>query len=573
MHGSMKAFRCGKWTSGSAVAAVCALLAVLAPAAWAQLSPGDLSEAHAHLEGMKRCGSCHKLGNREVAPKCLECHGEIAAMRTGGRGLHAAGEYGDCVGCHVEHQGRDYDLVHWPGGRDRFDHVEAGYPLTGAHARLDCRQCHTAKHVTNVGALRSVGKDPGRTFLGLVSACASCHDDVHRGQFTRDGAARVCTECHDTEVWQPASGFDHARAAFVLTGRHLEVDCVRCHEPLPAAGSAPPSPRFTGLVFASCTDCHRDPHESALGADCTRCHTTGSWRDIIGEGFDHARTEYPLAGRHLDVTCAACHGGDRRKPAHAVCRDCHADAHGAVTTARPRLNACEECHTVAGFRPARFGLEEHAQAAFPLWGAHPAVPCLACHEPLAAAAARAAPYDRASDLAPAHAACTDCHRDPHGNPPPAAGEDACLGCHDESSWRRVAFDHGRTTFPLTGRHADADCRACHGAADGTSEDLPFAGVARDCAGCHEDVHQGTLAAEGAGTACDRCHVTTDWFAENFDHDRDSRFPLRGGHETVACRACHLPRDGAGARLLHYKPLPVDCRACHANVPDPAGGRS
>ncbi len=41
----------------------------------------------------------------------------------------------------------------------------------------------------------------------------------------------------------------------------------------------------------------------------------------------------------------------------------------------------------------------------------------------------------------------------------------------------------------------------------------------------------------------------------------------------ACQACHLPLDGDNPRLLNYKPLPVDCRACHTNEPAPAGGRS
>lgn len=570
MPGPDRAIRSGKWTARSTVVVVALLLTTLAPVATAQLSPGDLSEPHAHLEGMRRCGSCHKLGNREVTPKCLECHGEIAAMRLSGRGLHAADEYGDCVDCHVEHQGRDYELIHWPGGRDRFDHAESGYRLEGAHARLDCRQCHRAKHLIDPAALRAADKDPDRTFLGLSTACTDCHDDVHRGQFSLDGTARACTDCHDQQVWKPAPGFDHARAAFVLTGRHEQVDCAKCHATLPAEVGAPPTQRFTGLAFASCTGCHRDPHESALGADCTRCHTTADWRTIIGEGFDHARTGYPLAGRHLDVTCSACHRGDRRKPAHATCRDCHADAHGATAAARPRLTVCEGCHTVDGFRPARFGLEEHTQTAFPLRGAHPAVPCLACHEPLAGSAKSAAPYDRVADLAPEHGACTDCHRDPHGGAPAAAGEAACLGCHDESTWRRVGFDHGRTEFPLTGRHAAVDCRSCHAA---VGADLPFTGAPRDCAGCHEDVHRGVLADTDAATACDRCHVTVDWYAENFDHDRDSRFALRGGHENVACQACHLPLDGDNPRLLNYKPLPVDCRACHTNEPAPAGGRS
>jgi hypothetical protein len=80
------------------------------------------------------------------------------------------------------------------------------------------------------------------------------------------------------------------------------------------------------------------------------------------------------------------------------------------------------------------------------------------------------------------------------------------------------------------------------------------------------------ASDGVTVACDRCHVTTDWLAELFDHDRDSRFPLRGGHERVACRTCHPPLDAADERLLRFKPVPVECRACHVNDPVDPGGK-
>ncbi len=62
------------------------------------------------------------------------------------------------------------------------------------------------------------------------------------------------------------------------------------------------------------------------------------------------------------------------------------------------------------------------------------------------------------------------------------------------------------------------------------------------------------------------HDIRDWLAEKFDHDRDSRFSLRGGHERVACAVCHLPLPEAEGRSLRFKPLPVDCRACHTNNP-------
>lgn len=61
-----------------------------------------------------------------------------------------------------------------------------------------------------------------------------------------------------------------------------------------------------------------------------------------------------------------------------------------------------------------------------------------------------------------------------------------------------SFDHGKTQFPLTGKHAKASCESCH---KSTLKDTP-----RDCITCHkkDDVHRGRK------PACADCHVTTDW---------------------------------------------------------------
>ena len=43
----------------------------------AQLSPGDLTTAHSHLDGISNCTQCHVLGNKVSSEKCLVCHTEI----------------------------------------------------------------------------------------------------------------------------------------------------------------------------------------------------------------------------------------------------------------------------------------------------------------------------------------------------------------------------------------------------------------------------------------------------------------------------------------------------------------
>ncbi|MEN8006795.1 MAG: hypothetical protein ABFS42_07240 [Candidatus Krumholzibacteriota bacterium] len=535
--------------------------------AWAQLSPGPLSRPHAHLEGLKKCSNCHKLGSRQVGEKCLECHQEIAAMRRGGSGLHAGDDFGDCVTCHVEHQGEDFELIYWPQGTEGFDHRTAGFELTGRHQDLGCRKCHYAKYVVDASALKAKNKNLGRTYLGLDPACISCHEDVHRPAGQATAAVKACTDCHDTARWKPAPLFVHDKTAFPLTGKHKVVDCAKCHVPSTDNGKDLSALVFAALPHATCTDCHKDPHAGALGPDCRQCHTTEGWLVIKGDSFDHSRTRYPLLGLHAKVTCAGCHSRNRKKPDFTACNSCHGDAHDSAGLARPRLGRCEDCHTVDGFRPAEYSLAKHAETAFGLRGAHRATPCNACHKP------RGAGLDpKAAELVPAHGACTDCHQDPHrGQTGKYLADRGCAACHTEDSWRVVSFDHEPTGFNLEGRHAGTACLSCHPRSEA---EVPFAGAARHCAGCHEDVHRGQFAdkvtADGQAVACDHCHVTVDWLAEKFNHDRDSVFALKGGHERVACTVCHRPLQDGNDRLLHFKPLPTACKDCHVHVPGPGG---
>ena len=112
-----------------------------------------------------------------------------------------------------------------------------------------------------------------------------------------------------------------------------------------------------------------------------------------------------------------------------------------------------------------------------------------------------------------------------------------------------SFDHGaHTKFPLTGAHANADCRACHrgkGDADWENVSSLICGKGRAqkvaCMGCHqhENVHQ----KQYTNDRCLECHkmagvVETKPRAINEFHGPNSRFPLTEGHKGVACDKCH-----------------------------------
>jgi hypothetical protein len=537
------------------------VVAVALPArpAAAQISPGELAQAHGLLNGSGACLRCHQAKQGVSAERCLACHLALKQLIEAGRGLHARADYRKCETCHVEHQGRSASLVWWgKQGREGFDHSETGYVLEGRHSRLACERCHQLKNLRDAEGLARGAAATGRTYLGLGTACLACHADTHRGQL---GGAD-CRSCHSLDAWKPAAGFDHARTSYPLTGRHVALACDKCHALVTdAAGKA--SVRYRGLAYQQCSSCHADVHRGRLGPSCASCHTTAAWQSIQKAAFDHDRTAYPLRGRHTAVACDRCHTGARSAALeYDRCSACHADVHRGEFARRADQGRCESCHDVQGFKPARYGLEEHQQSGYPLAGAHLAVACDACH--------RRPAGQKTASYRQAHARCLDCHRDPHlGETDRYAKERSCEACHRVDSWRTPSFAHDATRFLLTGGHAKAACLACHKKAEvGTPrERIRFADLPLACDACHRDVHAGQFAAAGI-TRCERCHTSRSWKAELFDHNRDATYHLDGAHSRVACSACHNTEQPEQRAFVRYKPVASKCRDCHASGTTP-----
>jgi hypothetical protein len=272
---------------------------------------------------------------------------------------------------------------------------------------------------------------------------------------------------------------------------------------------------------------------------------------------------------------------------HERCGDCHADVHAGQLARRADGGRCESCHDVAGFVPARFGIEEHQRTGFALAGAHLAVPCNACHRPVAPQAlARAGVATAASggaaagrptpQLRFAATGCQDCHRDPHrGEVERQLRKGGCQECHSVDSWRALAFDHAQTSYPLSGAHQKAACGGCHKTKEaGTPRArIGFAATPRACEACHADPHRGQFARAGQAASCERCHTTDDTRPTRFDHRRDSSYPLDGAHARVACAGCHVEERKGAAVFVRYRPTPTACRDCHAAEPSVAAGRA
>jgi hypothetical protein len=481
------------------------------------VSPGRLNKAHASLEGVDKCLQCHSKGQQVAADKCLVCHKPIAARIAAKTGIHR-NVTTDCVTCHIEHAGADAELR--PFDQKAFNHArDTGFPLDGLHAPLtaNCAVCHKT-----------------RSFLNVPTACASCHVDPHKGAL-----GPSCATCHSTSAKFAAAtrAFDHTKTAFALTGAHAKVACESCHK----------NKQFKGVAFASCASCHVDPHKAKLGPLCSTCHTDASWRTTK---VDHAKTAFPLRGKHAAVACAKCHTQPATvvKPRFDTCATCHADVHRGAFK-----QDCAACHTESGFQKGAF---DHATTKFPLTDKHAGLTCVACHKTVTAAV---------KDFRGLQTACSACHTDVH------RGElgPRCETCHTMKSFAVKAFTHANPRPFFDGQHASLTCTQCHvktmapsRTSANAAERVGFTTTATACASCHKDPHLGQLAA-----SCDRCHsiALAKFAVTGFTH-ATTKFPLTGKHAPVLCEKCHKVETGtfpAGAGTARrFTGLATSCATCH-----------
>jgi hypothetical protein len=440
--------------------------------------------------------------------------------------------------------------------------------LARAHRELEgslrCTKCHAG------------GRD------ALRANCLACHGDVawliqrRRGFHAAPGRGD-CASCHPDHagedfaliVWPGGSeaGFDHRQAGWPLAGRHARIRCAECHavkfrvSPAAAQFERRAGAGWTGLE-TRCTACHEDPHRGALAARCETCHDVERWSST--PGFDHARTRYPLTGRHRDVACDACHATPRlslRKDARGrtvpqyrplpfgECSACHADPHAG------RLGTgCARCHLTTGFGTPNARGFDHDRTPYPLRGAHVQTACDRCHDFSGRPGARRSP--------PAFAACTDCHRDPHAGTATLAGKVvACDACHDLRAFTPATFTvarHATTRYPLEGAHARARCEACHGR-QGTTVVMRPAAVR--CIDCHRDPHGGP-----PGRDCAPCHDVQAMRPSTVDVAAHARFAfvLEGAHRAVPCAGCHATMSSArrgGTATISFTASRT-CVGCH-----------
>jgi len=467
--------------------------------------------------------------------------------------------------------------------------------LSRVHESLEgsskCVQCHSAKDEE------------------IDQRCKTCHVEISvleaqdKGFHARN-ETKQCAECHpehagrdfDLVYWGDGvtpRDFDHVQAGWILEGKHDTLECRACHQPKFQSARMKelldrthPEKSWLGLDPA-CLGCHEDAHESALGLNCTNCHSFEAWAPA--PGFDHAKSDFPLTGRHRKVECAKCHAAERLKPkrkpdgrlipvykpvSHDECVDCHTDPH------QNRFGLkCASCHTTDDFHRVEKGRFDHDRTRYPLRGRHAALECASCHDPKTGFGEK-----------PAFGACGDCHRDPHAGQATLAGAAVdCAACHTVQAFSPSTFTvkaHEKTPFPLHGRHAKTDCASCHTKAPKNETQFGSARVrlrprAETCEDCHGAAHGNQLAGTPAWKKCTACHSVEGFKPSLFDADAHENlgYPLDGKHREIACAACHgpkrpglpplPPREVLGKAGVWLALGKTECVSCHV---DPHGGR-
>ncbi|MEO8099459.1 MAG: hypothetical protein ABI811_17300 [Acidobacteriota bacterium] len=465
------------------------------------------------------CTSCHlggKFAGLETA--CSTCH--LPDFQKTTNPNHVAASFPQtCESCHTTTQ--------WNGAK--FDHnTSTKFPLTGKHTATACASCHV-----------------GGKFAGLGTACSTCH--MPDFQMTTNpnhvaaGFPQTCESCHTTIQWTGATFNHNSSTRFPLTGKHTTASCTSCH-----VGG-----KFGGLG-TECATCHlaefqktTNPNHAAAGfsQNCSFCHTTSQW---LGAQFDHAKTRFPLTGKHTASTCASCHVGGKFAGLGTACSACHLPDFQKTTNPNHAAagfpQTCETCHTTTQWAGARF---DHNTTKFPLTGKHISSTCASCHV--------------GGKFTGLGTACATCHlpdfqKTTNPNHVAAGFPQSCETCHTTTRWAPATFNHNTSTkFPLTGKHTAAACASCHVGGK-------FSGLGTACSTCHLPDFQKTTnpnhAAAGFSQTCETCHTTTQWSGAAFNHNT-TKFPLTGKHTAAACATCHVGGKFAG--------LGTACSTCH--LPD------
>jgi len=352
----------------------------------------------AQLSCEQFCHSKQIDPNNKVSDiRCLDCHEFRNQAQDTPEDLHASHsgkEKVECLACH-----------------EMLNHSKS--PIEKHHTSLKCDQCH---QVPFEGARLAEIE-----FIKLPGDCSLCHNGPHSGQFQK-----TCQQCHSEHGWTGRwVAYPHGpESKFPLKGKHITVECSRCH-----MGAKLARARFVGLP-RTCEQCHPDPHGGQFTQGCPTCHSEQGWKSLRIDPHS-LDPSFPLSGKHQSLECVKCHIPPQRdgklaearfvRLAENGCASCHRDQHNG----QMRFS-CDTCHTQQGWTGSFLLFTHDRNSEFKLDSIHSDLACSSCHKDGQARLYSSLPRT-----------CEQCHTDivryqfseQSGAVNPHAGRVSCVKCH------------------------------------------------------------------------------------------------------------------------------------------------
>ncbi|GAA5511121.1 hypothetical protein [Novipirellula caenicola] len=466
-RGGLHRFRTLCIAVGGIAAVLYACYVVAGSANKSHLSTGPVAMAHASFEN--DCKLCHQdftpissdASSLEVKPIGVSATKSIQHIETACQKCHQVGNHyretmlpqatlvdQNCAGCHVDHQGRDHNLVRVANERCVSCHANLSSVCAAAPTVRSNVVAFTKAEHGDFASLQ--GPDPGVVKFDHAQHLRPGQVDAgQRGEMTlamldeslreryrvdgQDDSAAVqldCASCH--QLAGNPSG-ENTMASDGELGRYMapvsfEQHCSACHSLNSGAATADTMPIPHAVPWAKV--------DLLLAATIDGVRATGQARPprgdkravaVPGDGLGKPASGQP-ASSIVDVRLA-------RERVQSQCLKCHDEA--STTDEAIRAAIGKQTATMIPPRWLRHGIYDHA--------AHQRIDCKYCHE---------AAY--LSDAAAKPASDQDVVM--------IAGIDSCTGCHRDSELPTPASLTSPETESLLGGQltwASDRCTLCH----------------------------------------------------------------------------------------------------------------
>jgi len=546
-----------------------------------------IGKSEFHVQTVVECDACHNTSHflalepdgsfdhSGIARSCSGCHNGTVAQGKTPTPPHPDTD-SECGACHTtatfqgafpDHTGPDVvgnrcDACHGISATGQTD----GHPLTF----VDCATCHSTVTFSLDGVFNH------RVVDATVQPCESCHNDSNSINAPAKSSAvpahpatsEDCGSCHDTDSFAGAfvdhtgivdnCASCHGVTASGKSDNHMPTidDCSACHTP----GNFSTGTYDHAGVINNCESCHNNvitlgklPEHIPTNEDCAACHNT----------VDFAAATFAHVG--IDINnCASCHDDgvsigkpDDHLPTALDCSSCH-DTTNFSTFAGITFNHlgidpdnCAACHSTGIATPKK---TDHIPAD---------EDCSVCHDSTVAFSSTTFLFTSHQDIT---RGCEGCHVGQFFVTRPdlvkAAGhlptDQDCSDCHTTAAFKPSIFDHAGIADNCASCHDGSASHVALGALGKTASPV-HQNTSSDCSVCHDTISFAAAFVDHTSpivldNSCVSCHNGTDATGKNAKPD----------HVVTSedCGTCHVPGGTFAPAVFNHTGIVDNCASCH-----------